>query len=163
MTVPQPLARRVERMRDDLARVELAIGPAYTVLRAMASDGYSTGGGDGRGGDIYASSTATAALARFEDTHERILRRVKIIAAGLEDLADELVRTQKRGPDWINQAKAVKDNARCSGGVGHDGYLEWGRPDCDEMVGEHSTSGIGDACRKRRDRWQARRDMERSA
>jgi hypothetical protein len=166
MTAPRPLQQRVERMRRDLARIEAAIGPACTVARAMMADGYGSGGGDGRGSDIYASSTAAAALARWDDFYDRVIRRVKVINVGLEDLADELVRMQKKGPDHqrtIEDHKTAKDRARCSGGVGIDGYFDWGDPSCENTVGQHSTTGICDKCRMAKRRWEIRAEKERAS
>jgi hypothetical protein len=119
------------------------------LLRETAPDGYpgSTIGGIG-GSELTSVEAAANARLASRDRHDW-----QTIAATLDTVAQALHaglaacdRHQRPTPDDLARA-------RCSGGMGQPGALEWGRPDCTNIASS-SRGGLCDACRMRRDRWR---------
>jgi len=70
-----------------------------------------------------------------------------------------LVQLLNRVPSDVDPRRLAELH-RCSGGVidskGKPCLDPWTRPECTNIVGEQSTTGLCDACRQRRDHWLRR-------
>jgi len=155
-----------ERARYLLRQADRRVPVLADHLAAVCPDGYP-GGGDGGDGGMTATEAAVFARTRYTEAADLALRlmgklsnQAAIGASGvlyapqavvwhLEDLLGVC-------DAWERPTAAEKAAARCTGGVGLRGALEWGRPECDNIA---SRRGLCDACRKREDRW-ARREQE---
>ncbi len=124
------------------------------LLRETAPDGYPTstmpGGPTGSG----SSSTETQALIRAQQNAghdwQIILTTIDTCARSLHAGLAALDRHQRPHPDDVARA-------RCTGGMGQPGAIDWGKPDCTNIA-THGRGGLCDACRMRRDRWRRQGD-----
>jgi hypothetical protein len=94
---------------------------AYTAIRAVAADGYPTGGTVGIGG--IANPTMHAALSEGRHAHADIVDRLKRALGALEDVEHIVAHYSRLAP---TDAAREYQRARCSGG----GAEPWADPTC---------------------------------
>lgn len=152
---PRRLAAQLAAGHQLAEKFYAAAGPVLDHLAATAPDGYP-GGGDGVRGSAELTSVERAAEARLanRDANDwRIILHAHATATRV--FHDGLAAIDRhRRPD-----PADKERLRCTGGMGLPGHLEWGRPDCTNIVAEgRRSAGLCDACRMRRQRWERKGD-----
>lgn len=128
-----------------------AAAPILAHLAAVAPDGYP-GGGDGVRGSSELTSVERAVEARLRAVdaadYRIILHAHETASRAFHDGLAAIDR--HRRPDPGDTARL-----RCTGGMGLPGHLDWGKPDCTNIVADgRRSAGLCDACRMRRQRWQ---------
>lgn len=103
--------------------------------------------GSTSGGDISdpTGNTATQQWLGILDEMDRCANAILTNANRLDDLV-------KRTPTMVN-LELIKRQSRCTGGKSEKGSEVWGRPECQNIVGERSQTGLCDACYQRRHHW----------
>jgi hypothetical protein len=132
-----------------------AAGPVLDLLAVTAPDGYP-GGGEGVRGSSELTSVERAVEARLRDANAQdwqiILAAHQTATRAFHDGLAAIDR--HRRPDPTDTTRH-----RCTGGMGLPGHLNWGRPDCTNIVPDNRrNAGLCDACRMRRQRWQRKGD-----
>jgi len=151
MTVPRDIERRLDRSIAALTRAAGGLPVLYAFLAAVTPDGYPSGGA-GRS-TTHSDTVLRAVVQRDEGLADLFERRIKMIHIGATELAGAIDHLQRLAPDV---ALEMYERHRCSGGMGLPGAMEWGEPSCLKIVGEHSRTGLCDACRMRQRRWRDR-------
>lgn len=148
---PRRLTRLAELVALNVTAIQVRITATEDHMNAICPDGYPAGGSSVRGG---ATSTVTEAAvlarARVAADHATLEATLRAIA----DLCGRVVNVCDRYPGVGHDQVTRYQQHRCTGGMGEPGHLEWGRPECENIVGAHTTSGLCDQCRARRNRWQ---------
>lgn len=103
------------RQQKKLGKIEQAQNHVMTQYEKGRSEGYELGRKDGihwaTGMSSRLMTTAWVAVLRDEDRfgHDRMLRRLKMVQATLEDIADDPEREQKLR-DWIQKEIGIDLN-----------------------------------------------------
>lgn len=144
--------RRLDATTIDLASIRAELPRALDALTLVTADGYPTGGGNGRSGDI-ARPTEQAAC-QGEHNRQRYLE-LDALTAELQGLAGLLLAAIRDIPDTATDTEYEAALARCSGGVD-----DWADPTCKRNavlnvgVGRGRRIPLCWACRKRWQRWK---------
>lgn len=153
-----PNTRRLARTRDLVERLIRSWPTAHHHAATIAADGWPLRGDTaGVRATGHTSSVEAAVIARTTGTGSGyrtadLVAEFAVLELQLEATADRMavICDQLAGPP--------PPAARCSGGAGLDGALEWGRPDCDNFAdGRPSYLGLCIACYNVRRRWFGRR------
>lgn len=148
-------------IRDNLDRLGTDIiyirNRAPQAVRAMHDsdrehDGYphtASGADRQRGGNAELNSVEAAASHRSNSTAAQ--HQLSTLIRHAVDVVGKIVTVVDR---WA-PAPERATTARCSGGAGLPGNLQWGRADCDN-IGTSRRKGLCDSCYQRQRRWETR-------
>lgn len=160
------------RMASDLAH---ALPGALTRLMLATPDGWaaSTSGTPGSRSSSSPDRLGGIVARRQQPTEDYAGLARLVVAAAMavwasdrRGVRDALGRALGIIADWQpplhpDELESIKSATRCAGGNNDmAGYLEWSRPDCDNVAASGRNDGLCDACRMRRWRWQQRQVAE---
>lgn len=146
MTRQGSITRTIDAIIGGLERLTINLPAARaTLLADLATTGEPRAAttDPGRGKSEH-TPTEAAALTR-----DHITRHLDNLTAELDACAKIVTNLNA---DCTRIIGHRTDTPRCDGGVGRDGYLTWGRPDCTNVPGDGRR--ICDACRQREYRWR---------
>lgn len=151
-----------------LAEAEQRVPTLDAFLCAVAPDGYP-GGGDGGSGQHTATEAAMLARWKYRADHDRAMDAMQHLSA--------IANVGLNGQLWSPQMACIrldqllkvcdkyersndedKQRVRCTGGAGEAGYLEWGRPECDNIA-DRDRKGMCLRCYTAGYRWTRRQDV----
>lgn len=144
------LAQRLAIAQRLLEVLTVTAPQAERALGGRLADGYPTGN-DGQRSTSDSTATERAVFARQSDANTW---SAMVTAASC--VIDDLRALQR----LVDQASATpaspadKQRLRCSGGMGLRGFLDWGKPECENYSAPHRHDGLCDACRVARHRWE---------
>lgn len=185
--VPQTHALRtviVDRWGPS-ARISLEVGQLAHLIEGTLTrmvlatpDGYPTScvGAPGRSGGGSSSSAdklggIVADRERSADAYAALVDDVVTaalhVAAGDRKSARQAIARalaivdEWRAPLAPDELDTLKKDTRCSSSSSMPGYIEWSRPDCENVAAPGRGDGLCDACRMRRWRWEKRDEQAR--
>lgn len=158
----QAVGLTVRRLDERLPKV-------VATMIATCPDGYPTGtlGGGGSGGMSSVESATSERALQIRRDYAVALEQVGWIAVharwaldgavwGVESTLRCLGYLWDVCDRYERPEAALVASVRCTGGAGEPGFLEWGRPECDNIAAG-DRKGMCIACYTRQRRWEKRR------